>query len=157
MTKATEYDESLFPSAEAQKSAEAVWNEAAEINDKGSPTGQQTARINSAVFGEAASSGKPQIAYELEILIGESKGVKIRKYDGLSSAKQAAITQGQLNRIGVDTKAITITKLPAALLDAVGKTVQINCKQNDEFYNVTFNKLLTETVGGADAPAKDEI
>lgn len=151
------YDSSLFPSATDAKNAESAWNSGQEEAEKGQPVGTFQAIIKEAELGRSSSSDRLQIHYSLEIANGEFKGVELHKYDGLETSQQASITQQQLNRLGVNTKNLSLNQLPAALLDLVDKTVQIRTKKNGEYYNIYFQRLMTEPVAsgaGADKGAK---
>lgn len=150
------YDEGLFPSKEAFKDAQDAWGEGTKENDKSAPIGVFNAVVTEAELGRASSSDKLQIKYVLEILAGESKGVKLFKFDGLSTAQQVAIAQSQLNRLGIKTSGLAIDKLPAILLSLVDKNISIKCQQNGDFHNTYFQKMLGDTVGGADKGGKSE-
>jgi hypothetical protein len=148
-----DYDESLFPTAEEAAEANAAWGAGQERALKGRPMGSFQANINDAILTKSMSSGRLQIHYEVEITAGESKGTVLHKYDGLGSPEQADISQQQLKRLGVKLEGLTLKKLPAVLLDLKGKGVAITTRQNGEFYNIYFNRLLGEVVGGAEEGA----
>lgn len=135
-------DESLFGSAEEQTSAEQAWNDGGSLAAQANPVGTFVAVIDEATLGRSQSSNRLQITYKLRIIGGPSNDAKIGKYDGLETPAQAKITRQQLERLGINTKALTLAQLPAVLLDLTGKTVQINAKQNGQFYNIFFQKLL---------------
>ena len=138
----TTYDESLFDSQEEANAAEALFNQGQELAGKQQPEGSFQAKINEASMGKAQSSGRLQAAYEVEIIAGPHKGTKLYKYDGFGSDKQAQMSLNQLAALGVDSKKLTLAKLPATLMSLKGKAVQIQCKQNGEFYNIYFRKAI---------------
>ncbi len=110
--------------------------------------GTFNAVIKSAALVTSRSSGKPQIAYQLEITAGDKKGVKINKYDSLATEKSIPMTLGQLRSLGIDSKKIkSPADLPAVLVDLEGAHVRIQCKQNDQFYNIYFQGMAKSSGG----------
>jgi len=143
-----EIDQSLFPSQAEASEAENLWKQGQDEAAKGQPEGQFNVIVKKADLGRSNSSGRLQIHYELQVASGEAAGTTLHKYDGMGTAKQAAITQQQLARIGVDVKATTMATLPAVLATLVGKTLAVTGKKNGDFYNIYFNKAVTTDVGG---------
>jgi hypothetical protein len=148
-------DDALFPSAEDFNEAEGIWNGGQEEAAKGNPQGTFQFEITVAELTRAASSDRLQIHYRLRILSpGQYHDIEVNKYDGLGSQAQAAITQRQLQRLGIDTTKVTLKTLPAHLVDLVGLKVVATAKQNGEFYNINFVKPLTDAEAqGMAAPA----
>lgn len=136
-------DNDLFPNADDLASAEAIWGEGSEADEKSRPVGSMQAEITEATMGRS-SSDKLQIHYKLLVLTGPGKDETLNKYDGLDTPERARITQNQLRRLGVDTKKINIKMLPSVLMDLQGKKIVINCKQNGDFYNIYFTKLVND-------------
>lgn len=142
-----EIDESLFPDKEALDAAQKDWEGGKEESEKANPVGVFQARIASAELGRSTSSNRLQIHYELEIAVGDMKGAIVHKYDGLEGAKSTSITQQQLGRLGISVDKLNLRTLPAQLLALVDEMVMISCKQNNEFYNVYFQRRITGGVG----------
>lgn len=136
------FDSSLFPDKESLEEAVGAFSEGQEKAEKGNPIGTFNATIISADLGRSQSSDRLQIHYELELLTGEPKGETLHKYDGLATPDQVSITLQQLKRLGVKTAGIDLEQLPAILLDLKGKTISITTKQNGEYYNIYFQRML---------------
>ena len=141
-----EYDETLFPTVEEREEALTAWDEGKEEAERGNPIGTFQARIAVAELGRSSSSNRLQIHYELEILVGEHQGIIIHKYDGLATAKQSSITQQQLKRLGVDISGLTLELLPAQLLELVDVQIVLATRQNEEFYNIYFQRRMSPGV-----------
>ena len=148
-----EFDAGLFPSVEEAKGAEDVWQQGVEQTSKQNPVGTFTVSFDEITLGRSTSSGRLQITYKMTILAGESKDSEIRKYDGLETSQQASITQQQLERLGIDAKTLSLQQLPAALLTLRDKRAVVMCKQNGQYYNVYFQRLVQEGAGEFDAGA----
>lgn len=150
------FDESLFPAEGDKKAADEAWDAGKEETARGNPIGNFNAEIKSAVLGRSKSSDRLQISYELVIAAGEFRGVTIRKYDGLGSPQQTSITQNGLKKLGVDINTVTMKTLPAVLVDLEGKFVAITTKQNGDFYNIYFQRIITTPTGvGNDVGSPD--
>jgi hypothetical protein len=149
-----EVDESLFPNPEDEQEAEQLWGAGNEANDAAKPKGSFQAEILDSSLGRSTGTNRLQIHYHLKLLSGKPAeiGTELHKYDGMGSEKQVEITQQQLRRLGIDTKKVNIKSLPAHLLNLKGKKVVINCKQNGDFHNITFQKLMTDTPAGGPRP-----
>ncbi len=141
-------DTSLFPDEASLNEANEAWSGAGAEAEKTRPIGTFQAEIVEATLGRATSSGRLQIAWKLRIKGGERDGIELRKYDGLGSAAQANVTQSQLQRLGIDTKKISLTTLPAVLLDLQTKTVKIQTKMNGNFYNIYFQGIVATNAAG---------
>ncbi len=150
-----EVDSSLFPDQASLAEGESLWNAGKEEAAKGQPEGQFNVEVVKADLGKSNSSGRTQIHYELKVVSGESAGITLHKYDGMGTAKQAAITQQQLARIGVDVRATSMAMLPAVLSELVGTTLAVTGKKNGDFYNIYFNKAVVADAGGDGKPTKD--
>lgn len=140
-------NESVDPSLQmdAQQSAEldAIFQEGQTKAARKNPVGTFQFDIQDATFEQSKNSGRWQIHYELQILTGEYAGEVLNKYDGFGSGDQAQISLSQLKVLGVDTTRLTHAQLPAVLLKVKGKQVVGRAKQNGEFYNINFQKLIT--------------
>lgn len=145
----SQVDDALFPSKDDAAAAEAAWSGGAEALANGSPVGNLTLEITDAELMRSASSSRLQIHYELTILAGVAAGVVLHKYDGLDKPETAKISQSQLKRLGIDTSKVSLKTLPAVLLNLKGKKISANAKQNGEFYNIYFTKVLTDSLDGA--------
>lgn len=139
-------DDSLFPDDGDAAEADGIWADGIDETDRGKPVGDWIGEIISAELCRSAGSGRLQIKYQIEVMSGESTGVKVWKYDGLGSAQQASITQGQLQRIGINPKQYTTKTLPAALVPITGIRVAVNARVNGDFYNIFFQRVVTEDV-----------
>ncbi len=146
------YDDSLFPDAKSASEAASMWEDGKNQPQKLNPVGTFQVEIVTAEMGRSQSSERLQIHYELEILVGEHKGKKLHKYDGLGSPEQTDITQKQMKRVGIDSAKLKFEQLPAALLTLKGKRAVVQTKYNQDFYNIYFQKLITTAVtpGGGD-------
>ncbi len=147
-----EVDNTLFPDPSAAAEADAIWQAGADENEKGKPQGAYNVTVVKAELGKSNSSGRLQIHYELKVETGDSAGITLHKYDGLGTAKQAAITQQQLARVGIDMRGMTMQKLPAVLASLVGSTIGVTGKTNGDFYNIYFNKAVDTAVGSDGNP-----
>ncbi len=147
-------DESLFPDAAEFEAAEQLWGEGVEEATKSRPLGTFPAEIVDAVMERSSSSGNLQIHYELKILSGQYAGVVLQKYDGLNTPQRAAITQGQLKRVGIDPKKTSLRTLPASLLQLKAKKVVLLCREKNDFYNILFQKLVEGSVTQSPAVSK---
>lgn len=147
-----EVDESLFPSAADAATADDVWSGGQEEAKRGRPVGTFQAIVLEAELCRSQSSDRLQIHYKLLIAAGEYKDVELHKYDGLETKQQASITQQQLNRLGIKTEGLNLKKLPAVLLALIDKKVNITTRQNKEFFNIYFQRMLGEAVGDAKKP-----
>ena len=155
-----EFDRSLFDSAEEAAQASAMLDAGRGYQSAHQPVGTHQAEITEAVLERSQSSGRLQIHYELTILVGPHKDTVIYKYDGLDTDVGTNITMQDLSRLGVDTAKVTIATLPAILITLKGKKVTIKAKQNKQYYNVNFVKILTTPVsasGTANLPAKKKF
>lgn len=133
-------DKSLFPSQDDFANAQNAWNAGGELSSLEEPVGTHQGCIRKATLGRSQSSSRLQISYEIEVMLGESKGVKLRKYDGLETPMQVKITQSQLARLGI--KVDSIEKLPAALLTLIDKPIVFSAKKNGQYYNINFQRLI---------------
>lgn len=139
-----EVDESLFPDAASAAEAEKVWGEGSAA---AGPVGTFQVLIKDATLGRSTGSDRLQIAWELEIMDGPSKGKVIRKYDGLATPQQASISKQQLQRLGINVAKIGLPQLPAALMTLKNTLAIVGAKVKGEFYNVTFNKKIEKLTG----------
>jgi hypothetical protein len=150
-------DNDLLPQPDAAEgNFSEVWQQGVDYAANSQPVGTFVARITDAVLGRAASSGRLQITYKLTIEGGDKNGIELVKYDGLGSAQQASITQGQLTRLGIDPSKVNEQTLPVQLLALKGKLVVISTKKNGSFFNIFFQKLAgdsTQVTGAPSAPA----
>lgn len=137
------FDKTLFADANEAAKMDDVWNQGQEARNL--PIGSFQADIASAVLERAQSSDRLQIHYELVILSGSFKDVKLEKYDGLETPEQTSITQSQLAALGVNVKKLTVATLPATLLKLTHQKAAIKTKQNGPFYNIYFQKLIVGT------------
>ena len=140
------FDAALFVDAEAAKEAAGVLQAGIEQEARGNPVGTFQVAIDSATLANSQGSGRLQITYQLRVLVGEFKDETLTKYDGLGTEGQAKITVSQLKRLGVDTGKLTMQTLPAVLLSLKDKQVVVAAKQNGEFYNINFQKVITAPI-----------
>jgi hypothetical protein len=127
---------------------ENVWDEGKSHQRDDQPVGLFTVTISNATYGHSQASGRPQIHYEMVIDSGEHKGKILHKYDGLDTAQQASIAQNGLKTLGVDVKALSAKQLPAALISLRGRKITVRTKQNDEFYNIYFQRNVQKLAPG---------
>jgi hypothetical protein len=148
------FDSELFADVAAQQSAASNWDAGKKIQPKNQPQGTFQAEITAAELGRSASSDRLQIHYEMVILLGPSKDTIIHKYDGLETPEQVNMTQRQLTRLGADISKMNLEELPAVLLELEHQKVVIRCKQNKEFYNIFFQKVVGAQIGdrSSDSP-----
>ena len=142
------FDDTLFPTHEDYAAAQAAWAGGAEEAAKANPIGTFHAKIEEAILGRSASSDRLQIHYALLIVGGDSDDVTIHKYDGLETVQQIAISQQQLKRLGVPADTIKLPDLPAHLMQLHGQMVVLSTRQNQQYYNIYFQRLLGETLDG---------
>lgn len=133
---------------------EPVWDAGKSHQRDDQPVGLFQATISNATYGHSQSSGRPQIHYELVVKSGEHKGKVLHKYDGLDTPQSASIAQGSLRTLGVDVKSLTAKQLPAALVSLKGRDITIRTKQNDQFYNIYFQRNVKKLAPGAKAVGK---
>lgn len=152
MTNDVGVDNSLLPSGATENDDDSIFAEGLKDAQLDKPKGKFQARIDAAELGRSTSSNRLQIHYTLTILNGPSANITLHKYDGLATPQQTAMTTQQLSRLGVVLEGLTLQKLPAVLVDLVGQTVAIMCKQNKQFHNIYFQKLLTSA---AETPLGD--
>lgn len=145
------FDPTLFENQDAFQEAASFFNKGQEEAIKGRPEGTFQAIIQKADVGRA-SSGRLQCEYALELMSGASKGSVLMKYDGLQSEKTVEIALGQLSRLGVDIKKVNLNNLRATVKSLENLLVQIMCKQNGEFYNIYFQKVLKKVQPGTTSP-----
>jgi hypothetical protein len=141
------FDPSIFPDTQSQQAAGNVWDAAKKRQPKFQPVGTFQVEITGATLERAQSSGRLQLHYELVVLAGESKDVILHKRDGLETDEQTSIAQSGLKRLGIPVAKINFDALPAHLMQLRGKHAVVQCKQNGEFYNIYFQKLMGETIG----------
>lgn len=134
------FDKALFVDAKEATEMENIWQEGQEAANM--PIGSFQVDIASAVLERSQSSERLQIHYELVILAGNFKDVKLDKYDGLATPVQTRITQSQLKALGVNVKKVTVHTLPAILLSLVHQKAAVKTKQSGPYYNINFQKLI---------------
>ena len=147
-----DFDPSLFPDSESAKDFDSIMAQGKKESEN--PQGSFIAEILQAELQRSSSSDRLQIFYELKILNGEYKDRCIRKYDGLGTAQQAGITQTQLKRLGVNMANMTREKLPATLLELIGRKVKIKAKETGQYYNIHFTSLVTGESGSSSSKNK---
>lgn len=147
------YDESLFNSAEEAAEAAALFGAGKEASEKGQPVGQFQVEIMDALLGRSQSSDKLQITYKLKIVVGPMSGETLVKYDGLGKDTQVKMSLDQLKRLGVETKNIDLSKLPAVLLTLKGTKAVVKAQQNGEYYNIFFQKAIKTITPGTTTPS----
>lgn len=138
------FDNHLFTDANEAAVANDVWQEG-QAPPENQPIGNFQVDIASAILERSQSSERLQIHYELVILSGNHKDIKMDKYDGLETAIQTRISQAQLQALGIKVKGLTIHMLPAILLKLVHQKAAVKCKQSGQFYNINFVKLIVGT------------
>ncbi|MCK9520147.1 MAG: hypothetical protein M0R74_14150 [Dehalococcoidia bacterium] len=146
------FDSTLFADQAERDELGAIFNAGKKNALEGKPEGTFQAIIEKADVGKATSSGRLQIEYNLKLVTGPAKDTVLQKYDGLQSEKSVEIAMSQLERLGVDLKKLTPDNLRATVKLLEGQMVQINCKQNGEFYNIYFQKVIKKVQPGTTAP-----
>ena len=146
-------DTSLFTDAAEAKAAEDIFSSGKEYKQKHQPVGTFQVEITEAVLERSQSSNRLQIHYELVVLVGPSKDIVLSKYDGLEQEVSANIALQDLARVGVKTTNLNLKTLPAALVALKGRKATVTAKQNGDFYNVNFRKLLTGPQGAPSTEA----
>ena len=140
------FDPTVIDDVEA---AAALWEGGKSVQRSDQPVGTFQAEVADAILGRSQSSDRLQVAWELVLIAGEHKGKVLRKYDGLESEQQVQIFQSGLRQLGVETKDMSFKQLPAVLLSLKGKAVTIRTKQNQDFYNIYFQRAISKVKAGA--------
>lgn len=147
-----QFDSSLFGSAEEAQEAQSLFDAGKTLADKGNPVGVFQVEIEDATLGAAQSSGNLQITYKLTVLVGALKDTVLMKYSGLKKDTQVKMALDELKRLGVDTAKLTFDKLPATLLSLKGSKAVVKAQQNNEFYNIYFQKAIKTVTPGTTTP-----
>ena len=110
------------------------------------PDGQYQAKLESAVIGNAKTSGRLQCTYVFCVLTPEEfEGKKVYKRDGLDSTENLEWFKGTLETLGASPEDIEdMPNVPNVLNDLVGTVAEITVQTKDEFQNVYINEVVEE-------------
>lgn len=125
--------------------------------------GRYIAQLMGLELGQS-SSGRDQIARDFKIIEGESKGEKLRDYQGLDTEKGISFFMRDLKRLGYEEPDGLEECGP--IVEEINKEkpkVRITVKNNGEFQNVFIDKALSDdeaedgTEEGAETAGDEEV
>lgn len=122
-----------------------MWNTAKKTKpefESSAPDGVYVGRIVKAEFGEAETSGRPQVSWGAVISAGEFKGETVRWWSGLKTEQNMMYLQRDIVRLGHEVDDLDELEDVLAKIEKEKPSIRFRIKTDGEFTNIRVLKKL---------------